>query len=814
MNLNELIKDKKSMTKAVAFVLLAAFIVFIIISSTALIAQNETQKETNESNKTNESLLNETDAANETNRTELPIVKPECSEDKDCDDNNELTIDLCIEGKCSYQKIEPKQNETNETNTTNFTLVIEDYDGDKIYSKLSIYDEQEKSWKKIDKEVEIKEGEHNVRIELTQTIKKIEIDSLEIAGSEEYKLRIDTEVPLEKSSREAVRIYAIDPTQLEFKEAIVTVEAKGNELWKCKEWDFDSRQCNGEWTYLMNIVPGEDYSFTLTPEDPAYAEYNFSGNYSGAGHRAWKSTNALAKPPAGGPSVPNEVELTAAEYTAISSSDNSRASAASANYRTFRFMFKLNESSDKIINLTIGWEGYTTGANAGQRVVDLYVWNFTSNSWSASLANNNLGSDYWLRYTFTTDISNIVNSTNHIIFLVETPDPPASQTFYTDMANVSVWYDLVPNTTLVSPPNGNVTTLNAANFTCNATDDVQLSNIIFYWNYTGSWQANGTVTVSGTSNQTTFVRTSLSNGAILWNCYACDNRSQCSFAPANWTVIVNYTVLDNPPTVTLSYPPDNYYNDTSQYVNLTFNATVTDDKNLVNCSLWHNYTGTWHLNQTQTVTGTSNVTNFSLNNLTNKTFVWNVQCYDNASQSAFAAANRTLKLNWTAPNTAPKITLNQPANNTQFNNTQNINFNFTVIDDLNITLNCSIYLDNVLNQTNNSVQNNTLTNFLINGISYGSHNWSVNCSDGELWNVSETRWFSINDTIAPGTITNLNATQKNTTWIYWAWTNPSDPDFSHVEIWLNGSWQTNTSNNYYNATGLTNDTSYTISIIP
>ncbi|MEM1535204.1 MAG: Ig-like domain-containing protein [Candidatus Pacearchaeota archaeon] len=133
--------------------------------------------------------------------------------------------------------------------------------------------------------------------------------------------------------------------------------------------------------------------------------------------------------------------------------------------------------------------------------------------------------------------------------------------------------------------------------------------------------------------------------------------------------------------------------------------------------------------------------------------------------SNYAAGNFTLAWNGTAdinllnntpiiiteilPDNAPLITLNLPLNNTQFNNTQDISFNFTASDDHNLTLICSIYLDNVLNQTNSSVQNNTLTNFLIEGISYGSHRWHINCSDGSLSNVSETRLFSIADTLPP-----------------------------------------------------------------
>ncbi|MEM2707836.1 MAG: hypothetical protein QXQ30_02065, partial [Candidatus Pacearchaeota archaeon] len=219
-------------------------------------------------------------------------------------------------------------------------------------------------------------------------------------------------------------------------------------------------------TILIFII----FSNTIIAQN--YVEYNFSGNYTAAGHKAWKSANAGSKPPSGGPSVPNEFELSPEEYINISASDNASASVASANYRTFRFMFKLNQSANQIKNLTIAWEGYTTGANAAQRRVDLYVWNFTSNSWSASLANNNLPSDYWLRYTFTNGFSDIVNSTNHIIFLVEAPSPGAIRTLYTDMANVSVWYNLAPQITLNLPANNTqFNNTQDINFNFTATDD-------------------------------------------------------------------------------------------------------------------------------------------------------------------------------------------------------------------------------------------------------------------------------------------------------------------------------------------------------
>lgn len=154
-------------------------------------------------------------------------------------------------------------------------------------------------------------------------------------------------------------------------------------------------------------------------------------------------------------------------------------------------------------------------------------------------------------------------------------------------------------------------------------------------------------------------------------------------------------------------------------------------------------------------------------------------------------------------NNPPSVTLNAPTNNTQFNNTQNINFNFTAADDISSTLNCSIYLDSNLNATNSSTQNNILTNFLINGINYGNHNWSVNCSDGSFTNISETRYFSINDTIAPQiqfvppTTANGNYSQN---WISANVTaNDSGAGLNTITIYL------------YNSTSLVNSTSSSIS---
>ena len=65
------------------------------------------------------------------------------------------------------------------------------------------------------------------------------------------------------------------------------------------------------------------------------------------------------------------------------------------------------------------------------------------------------------------------------------------------------------------------------------------------------------------------------------------------------------------------------------------------------------------------------------------------------------------------------------------------------------------------------------------------------------------------DTTPPANITNLSYL-NGTTWINWTWTDPPDTDFNYTMVYVNGTWQKNTSNPFYNATGLASDTPYEI----
>jgi len=67
----------------------------------------------------------------------------------------------------------------------------------------------------------------------------------------------------------------------------------------------------------------------------------------------------------------------------------------------------------------------------------------------------------------------------------------------------------------------------------------------------------------------------------------------------------------------------------------------------------------------------------------------------------------------------------------------------------------------------------------------------------------------LEDMTPPASISDLQ-NSTGTTWINWTWTNPTDNDFNHTMVYLDGVLQTNTSDAYYNATGLIANISYEI----
>jgi len=84
-------------------------------------------------------------------------------------------------------------------------------------------------------------------------------------------------------------------------------------------------------------------------------------------------------------------------------------------------------------------------------------------------------------------------------------------------------------------------------------------------------------------------------------------------------------------------------------------------------------------------------------------------------------------------------------------------------------------------------------------------------ANSDLMLSSGVEYFDVYiDTIPPLAVSNLSVSSAGLTWLNFTWNNPPDPDFSHVMLYLDGSFITNVSapQNFYNITGLSQNTSY------
>jgi hypothetical protein len=99
----------------------------------------------------------------------------------------------------------------------------------------------------------------------------------------------------------------------------------------------------------------------------------------------------------------------------------------------------------------------------------------------------------------------------------------------------------VPIVNLISP-SGETIESNQT-FSCNLTDNIQIQNLTLYlWNSSSLVITNSTNLI-GTSNSTSFTYNLTSYNNYTWNCYGCDNSSNCAVAASNFSL--NYTITYN-----------------------------------------------------------------------------------------------------------------------------------------------------------------------------------------------------------------------------------------------------------------------------
>ncbi len=180
---------------------------------------------------------------------------------------------------------------------------------------------------------------------------------------------------------------------------------------------------------------------------------------------------------------------------------------------------------------------------------------------------------------------------------------------------------------------------------------------------------------------------------------------------------VNFTVDTVPPVVALSSPADL---STSHSPTVDFNFTAMDNlSSTMDCSMFLDGV----LNQTNSSTMNDIPTVFQVSGIAYGNHTWYVQCSDDAANMGTSDTS-----DFAVDTTIPSVILDSPANLSVFT-VSNVTFNFTAMDSQSSTLDCSLFLDGVLNQNNPSTMVDTATAFQVSGIPDGSHSWYVQCTN-------------------------------------------------------------------------------------
>lgn len=276
-----------------------------------------------------------------------------------------------------------------------------------------------------------------------------------------------------------------------------------------------------------------------------------------------------------------------------------------------------------------------------------------------------------------------------------------------------------PVVSLVIPADNLKSSNKTQNFSCSATDDVNLANITLYvWNSTGEYNKT-TTEATGHSNQTSWILENIPDGNYTWNCLAYDNITK-----NDWDANRTFYIDSIPPAFT-NLTNKEIYNNQS----LNFDINATDAGLGVNCFAV-NDTSKFSIDCAGVLKNTTALSigmywlnisvNDTLNNLNSSVISINVSNFDISHPT----------INLIVPVDAYPTTLTS------------ITFQYNVSDMGNIE-NCSLIIGGAIVNTSATIVKNA-TQDLSQTLAVGSYVWSVNCTDeGNNQNNSVARTLTI-----------------------------------------------------------------------
>lgn len=146
--------------------------------------------------------------------------------------------------------------------------------------------------KRIDVKIDPEEDTGFEEIELQDVRSGIKELKFEKLDEKEFNKKIEDNVINDKENGLAKNVFAVDPSKVNFTKGTIKVKAKGSYLYKCKDWNFEKQECPefsvectgpkddrecveyGGWKKLKKVIPGQEYLIEITPDDPGFAEYD------------------------------------------------------------------------------------------------------------------------------------------------------------------------------------------------------------------------------------------------------------------------------------------------------------------------------------------------------------------------------------------------------------------------------------------------------------------------------------------------------------------------------------------------------------
>ncbi|MCK5629211.1 MAG: hypothetical protein KAI26_01220, partial [Nanoarchaeota archaeon] len=321
-----------------------------------------------------------------------------------------------------------------------------------------------------------------------------------------------------------------------------------------------------------------------------------------------------------------------------------------------------------------------------------------------------------------------------------------------------------PTITLLDPENGtynqNIT------FSFNVSDlSNNISDCLLYLNSTFNLTNQSEVI----NHEINYINlTDRQNETFLWHIECTDLNNNTGSSETRTVSIDN---ID--PTVILSSPP-NATNTSNNSIDFICNAT-DNMVDIVNITLYHNIGGSFAPNETESVSGLSNSSTFSLTSIPDGTYLWNCLAYDladdNLSNSAFAANNYSITLD------ASKPDINISVNDTDVEyGIESVKIDFNASDAnldeviANVTYPNGALLQQLTNQATDFIFNSS------NLTEVGRYNITVFANDTFGNSNTTASFFNVGDTTSP-------------TW-------NQTPSNQQVEYNTSFSYQVNASDNY------------------